>query len=111
LARTRLDYVKLTEDQINRLCAAVEAYESRYPRDMDDRDVDLGLKNILNTYTTPSAENRNAVLSSNAFYYIKVSGVKDRPILPDGRRKFDDPRTELDFAKSPDGVRIGDCLL
>ena len=111
LARTRVDYVKITEDQINRLCAAVEAYESRYPRDMDDRDVDLGLKNILNTYTTPSAENRNAILSSSAFYYIKVSGVKDRPILPEGRRKFDDPRTELDFAKSPDGVRIGDCLL
>jgi PLD-like domain len=89
IARGRLDYVRLTEDQIARLCTAVEAYEARYPRNVDDRDVDLGLKNILNTYTTPSAENRNVVLSPNAFYYIKVSGVKDRPILPHERRRFD----------------------
>jgi hypothetical protein len=92
------------------LCDAVQAYEKRYPRG-EDRDVDIGLKNILNTYSTPSAENRDVILSVHARYYIKVSGVKDRPILPESRRLFDEPRSELDFAKSPDKIRIGDCLL
>ena len=110
LAKSRVDYVNLTEDQIDRLCDAVEAYESRYPRGQD-RDVDVGLKNILNTYSTPSAENRDVILSPHARYYIKVSGVKDRPILPGSRRLFAEPRSELDFAKSPDRIRIGDCLL
>jgi len=110
MAKSRLDYVKLTEDQIARLCVAVEVYESRNPRD-EDRDVDLGLKNILNTYTTPSAGNRDVILSSHARYYIKVSGVKEYPIIPESRMKRADSRAELDFAKSPDKIRIGDCLL
>jgi len=110
LAMSRLNYVHLKEDQVDQLCNAVDAYQGRYGRN-DEGDVDVGLENILNTYSTPSAENRDAVLSSFANYYVKVSGVKDRPILPENQRAFAEPRTELDFAKSPDKFRIGDCLL
>jgi hypothetical protein len=109
IARNGLEYVSLTEYQIDRLCNAADFILRRDGRGSED--VDLGLKNILNTYATPSAGNRDVRLSPTARYFVKVSGVKDRPILPQDRVPFAQPHRQLDFAKSPDRVRIGDCLL
>ena len=74
-------------------------------------DVNIGLGNILNAYVTPGAGNPDVRLAGTATYYIKVSGVTERPILPEDRQPFDEPHTTLDFAKQPNNIRLGDCLL
>lgn len=89
---------------------AVGEYRKHYGA--EDTDMEVGLANILNRYATPSAGNRDAKLSPRARYFIKVSGTKDHPILPEQRRPWSGPHGKLDFAKSPDkAVVIGDCLL
>jgi hypothetical protein len=108
IARSRLDFVHLTEYQIGKLCAAVDVYRRDYQR---KGNVDVGLANFLNTYVTPGAGNSDIRLASTANYYIKVSGVTIHPILPEDRLPFDEPHTTLDFAKQPSNIRLGDCLL
>lgn len=104
-----LEFVSLAPHQIDRLCNAADFIERRDGRGAVD--INVGLKSILNTYGTPSAGNRNAVLSGNASYFIKVSGTKEYPILAANREPMVQPHCKLDFAKSPDRIRIGDCLL
>ncbi len=108
IARSTLDYVSLSAYQVDRLCAAADAFANEV-NDADDRDI--GLDNMLNNYATPSAGNRSIKLREHARYYIKVSGVSDRPILPADRRPFDEPHAPLSFAKSPGRISLGDCLL
>jgi hypothetical protein len=108
IARSRLDFVDLTEYQIGKLCAAVDAYGRDFER---KGNVDVGLTNFLNTYVTPAADNPDVRLANTATYYIKVSGVTEKPILPADRSPFDEPHTTLDFAKQPNNIRLGDCLL
>lgn len=110
IARRDLSYVHLAEHQIDRLCLAVEVWRQRNGSPEEDSDVGLG--NILNRYATPAAGNRNIRLANNARYFIKVSGDKDRPILPEDEEPRSEPHDKLDFAKSPDrAIVIGDCLL
>jgi hypothetical protein len=106
--RSALDYVSLSEYQIGMLCTAAEVF-ARGEKPSTDREI--GLTNILNRYCTPSAGNRSIRLRKDARYYIKVSGVTDRPILPKDRKPFDEPHCQLSFAKSPGRVKLGDCLL
>ena len=107
-ARSTLDYVNLSKYQIDQLCTAANIMAREVPA---ARDYEIGLKNILNNYCTPSAGNRSIVIRDSAEYYIKVSGVTDRPILVEDQQPFDEPHSELSFAKSPDNIRLGDCLL
>lgn len=103
-----IDYVSLADWQINKLCQASEIVG----RDIKKiEDIEIGLKAILNNYATPSAGNRDITLRDNAQYFIKVSGVKDRPILPEHRNPINDPHCMLTFAKEPKGIKLGDCLL
>jgi hypothetical protein len=108
VTRTSLDYVNLTEYQIKQLCTAAELVSEKL---VPSKDHEIGLKNILNNYCTPSEGNRSILIRNSAEYYIKVSGVADRPILPQQKRAFDEPHTELSFAKMPNNIRLGDCLL
>lgn len=107
--RSNLDYVNISQYQIDKLCAAAEAAKKEIP--IIGNNQDFGLKNILNNYCTPSAGNRRIKLRDYADYYIKVSGVSDKPILVEDQRAFDEPHCELSFAKSPNNIRLGDCLL
>jgi hypothetical protein len=110
VARRDLSYVHLAEHQIDRLCLAAEVW--RRQNGSPEEDTDVGLGNILNRYATPAAGNRNIRLAGNARYFIKVSGDKDRPILPKDEEPRSEPHGKLDFAKSPDkAIVIGDCLL
>ena len=110
VARRNLSYVHLAEHQINRLCLAAQVWLRR--NGSSDEDTDVGLGNILNRYATPAAGNTNMQLANNARYFIKVSGDKDRPILPEDEEPRSEPHDKLDFAKSPDrAIVIGDCLL
>ena len=110
VARRNLSYVHLAEHQVGRLCSAVEGWRQR--NGTPEEDFDVGLGNILNRYATPAAGNRSIRLDANARYFIKVSGDKDRPILPADQEPRSEPHCKLDFAKSPDkSIVIGDCLL
>ena len=122
IARSRLDFVHLTEYQIGKLCAAVDAYGRDFERKTIGPahqivqgilrgNVDVGLTNFLKTYVTPGAGNPDVRLANTATYYIKVSGVTEKPILPVDHIPFDEPHTTLDFAKQPNNIRLGDCLL
>ena len=106
--RSGLDYVNLSRYQVGRLCAAADTLAQHSRIDMSS---DVGLGNILNNYCTPSEENKNITLRTGAKYYIKVSGVTGRPILPEARRPFDEPQRKLSFAKKPTKIQLGDCLL
>lgn len=106
--RASLDYVCLAEWQIEKLCQAADIAR-RDIEPVPDREV--GLHSLLNNYAAPSAGNRDTVLRSTARYFIKVSGVRDRPILPEDHRAFDQPHCQLTFAKEPKGINLGDCLL
>jgi len=108
MCRKHLDYVNLSEWQIDKLCQAADIVGRNYT---PQEDREIGLKSILNNYAAPSAGNRSTTLGDGAKYYIKVSGVKDRPILPEQRRPVDQPHCTLTFAKEPKGVSLGDCLL
>lgn len=111
-ARIGLDFVHLTEDQVDQLCAAAKMMAKDWHWDPEvEGNKDFGLGNILKSYCTPAASNRQITIRDGAAYYIKVSGVTDRPILPKDRRPFAEPRSELTFAKNPNKIRIGDCLL
>ncbi len=108
-ARQTLDYVSLNEYQLDKLCAVAEIYiRDRGP---DNVREEIGLTNLLELYATPSAGNRNTKLRESANYFIKVSGVRDRPILPEERWPFDEPHGELTFAKNPKRINLGDCLI
>lgn len=108
MCRSQLDYVNLSEWQIDKLCQAADIIGRDYT---PQTDREIGLKSILNNYATPSAGNRSTTLREGAKYYIKVSGVKDRPILPEQRRAVNEPHCTLTFAKEPKGISLGDCLL
>lgn len=108
MCRKHLDYVNLSEWQIDKLCQAADIVGRNYT---PQEDREIGLKSILNNYATPSAGNRTTALRDGAKYYIKVSGVRDRPILPEQRRPVDQPHCTLTFAKEPKGISLGDCLL
>ncbi|MEO8315601.1 MAG: restriction endonuclease PLD domain-containing protein [Pseudomonadota bacterium] len=110
IGRQGLEYVHLAEHQVERMCWYADEYRKLYGN--EERDVNAGLQNFLNQYATPSAGNRNIRLTSTARHFIKVSGVKDDPILPKDRRPFAEPHGKLAFAKSPGkSIVIGDCLL
>lgn len=109
IARRGIEW-HLAEHQVERMCMFADVYK----RDLAGYvgDIDVGLGNFLNTYAVPAAGNRNVRLASTARYFIKVSGVRDRPILPQDRVPWDEPYGELDFAKDPGKlIAIGDCLL
>lgn len=108
--RKQIEYVSLSEYQIDKLCQGADAIKRNQAADLVT-DYDIGLANLLNRYATPSAGNRNMKLQKNAQYFIKVSGVTGRPILPEHRMPVDDPHCQLSFATSPGNVRLGDCLL
>lgn len=111
-SRKRLDYVQLTEFQIDQLCSTADSMAAlRKWNKADERDSDIGLSNILGRLCTPSVGNRNIVINESAQYFIKVSGVSDRPILPKDRSPRNEPHLELAFAKPPANLRLGDCLL
>jgi hypothetical protein len=110
VARRGLSYVHLAEHQIDRLCLAAEVWRQR--NGPPEENIDVGLGNILNRYATPAAGNRNIQLANNARYFVKVSGDRDNPILPEDEEPWVEPHGKLDFAKSPDkAIVIGDCLL
>jgi hypothetical protein len=110
IARRDLSYVHLAEHQIDRLCLAADSWRQRYGSPEEDTDVGLG--HILNRYATPAAGNRNTRLAENARFFIKVSGDRNHPILPDDEEPWSEPHGKLDFSKSPDkAIAIGDCLL
>lgn len=106
----RLDYVEISEYQLSRIISTVSAVQHLHA-DKVELNVNIGLDNILNNYCTPSAGNRDITLRDSSEYYIKVSGVKDRPIYPEDMRTFDEPHSELTFARSPSSINLGDCLL
>lgn len=107
-ARSGLDFVGLSRQQLGQLCGAADAAAKN---DRIDVTEDVGLGRILELYCTPSEGNRDIALRASAKYYIKVSGVSDRPILPADRWSFDEPQRILNFAKSPSKIELGDCLL
>jgi hypothetical protein len=110
IARRGIEFVHLAEHQIERMCWFADAYK----KDLAPYagDIDLGLGNFLNAYAVPAAGNRNILLAPNVRYFIKVSGVTERPILPRDRVPWDTPYGELDFNKSPGKkIEIGACLL
>lgn len=106
----RLDYVEISEYQLSRIVSTVLAVQHIH-NDTVEVDVNIGLDNILNNYCTPSKGNRNVTLRDGAEYYVKVSGVRDRPIYPEDMHAFNEPHTELTFARSPSSINLGDCLL
>lgn len=108
-----VDYVSIREDGLKMLCDTVDIFNraNKQTTKPPEIDIDIGLDNILNHYCTPSEGNHNIVLRKGAQYFIKVSGVTGRPILPIDRRPFDQPHAELSFAKQPKNLRLGDCLL
>lgn len=110
--RRGLDFVHLTEYQVSQLCAVVESVASmrNWSRDVT-RDDEIGISNILMSLCTPSEGNRGVKIKPGAAYYVKVSGVSDHPILPTARQAFDEPHSDLWFAKAPANLRLGDCLL
>jgi len=106
--RSELDYVSLAEWQIEKLCQTADVVSRDFP---SSGNREIGLTAMLNNYATPSAGNRSTELRSSATYFIKVSGVRDRPILPEHRTAIDEPHCKLTFAKEPKGLKLGDCLL
>jgi len=106
--RSNLDYVSLSEYQIEKLCVAAELIGRETKPSVD---LEIGLTRLLNLYGIPSAGNRSIKLREQAHYYIKVSGVRDRPILPEDRKPFNEPHCPLSFAKNPGSINLGDCLL
>lgn len=108
-----VDYVSITEHQLNLLCVTAETFKKDPKAGAKDpvKDVDIGLGSILNNYCTPSAGNKSVTLRKKAKFFIKVSGVRDHPILPEHRTPFNEPHAVLDFAKNPKGIEIGDCLI
>lgn len=103
-----IDFVSVTEQQVSLLCSVVRAAT---PSRVNDEDIDMGLPDILAKNCAPSAHNTNITIGPNARYFIKVSGYKDEPILPENREPRDDPHPELSFAKEPKGIYPGDVLL
>ena len=111
-ARSDLAYIHLTEYQINKLCDIADYIKDQVgPIPPSPVGHDIGLRNTLKMYCTPGPNNHDIQLKASAKYYIKVSGVRDDPILPSQRIPFDQPRRELSFATNPNKIRIGDCLL
>lgn len=108
MCRRSIDYVSLAEWQIDKLCQTADTIRRNYE---PGGDREIGLKSILNHYATPSAGNRETTLRRSASYYIKVSGVRNRPILPEHRIVISEPHCRLTFAKEPKGISLGDCLL
>ncbi|MFT6029896.1 MAG: HKD family nuclease [Oleiphilaceae bacterium] len=107
-SRAGLDYVNLSDWQIDKLCQTAEIASSKQP---PSGNREIGITSMLNNYATPSAGNRNTELRNGAEYYIKVSGVSDHPILPVNREPRDEAHGRLTFAKSPKSISLGDCLL
>jgi HKD family nuclease len=107
-SRAGLDYVYLSDWQIDKLFQTAEIASSKQPPS-DNREI--GITSMLNNYATPSAGNRNTELRNGAEYYIKVSGVRDYPILPENREPRDEGHGRLTFAKAPKNISLGDCLL
>lgn len=113
--------MNLSEYHINRLCVAADHMLKIDKRFSDynkspkmaeaSLNFDIGLDNILNNFCTPAEGNRSITLRDNAKFFIKVSGVTDRPILPEHKEPNDDPQKELWFAKQPKNLSLGDCLL
>jgi len=106
--KLHLDYVNLSAFQIGQLCTAASIMAREIKPQVDH---EIGLNNILNNFCTPSEGNRNITLRDSTEYYIKVSGVTDEPILPENKEPFDEPHSQLSFAKSPNNIKLGDCLL
>jgi PLD-like domain len=109
LVRRQVDFINVNEYQVRKLCIAAADIASRGVQQPEDRDIGLG--NLISKYCTPAEGRTDIGLREFATYYIKVSGVSDRPILPEHKIAFAEPRTPLSFAKSPPNMRIGDCLL
>lgn len=103
-----IDFVHITEQQVSILCSVVGAAA---PTRTKDDDIDMGLPDILAKNCAPSTHNTDIVLKPDARYFVKVSGYKDEPILPENREPRDDPHPELSFAREPKGIYPGDMLV
>lgn len=110
-SKNSLEFVSLSDYQINKMCDTVEIMMRNKKGLEKQEDIDIGLTNIISKFCTPSAGNRNIELREGAQFFISVAGVSDRPILPEDKRKFNNPHPTLWFAKKPKGMKLGDCLL
>lgn len=110
-SKNALEFVSLSAYQIDKMCQTVEIMMKNSRRLEKQKDIDIGLINIISKYCTPSAGNREIKLRENSNFFISVTGVSDRPIFPKDKRKFNDPHPTIWFAKEPKGMKLGDCLL
>ncbi|HIP02444.1 MAG TPA: NgoFVII family restriction endonuclease [Campylobacterales bacterium] len=108
--RKSLDFVSLAELQIDRLCT-ISDYMKKTKRFEKQEDIDIGLLENIKKDCTPSVENRDIKLREGSQYYINLSGVSDRPVLPKDKRKYNSAHTQLSFAKESTNMKLGDCLL
>lgn len=106
-----LDFVSLRDNQIEMLCTTVKTIQNNKRHLEKQEDIDIGLNNIISKYCTPSAMNKDIKLRDGSKYFITVSGVSEKPILPEDKRKITEPQTTISFSKEPRGMRLGDCLL
>lgn len=109
-AKSQLDYINITDYQIDLMLSVVQTI-TRLRKNDTLQDEEIGLSNILNNNCTPSHGNTSITLKNDAKFYIKVSGEQEAPILPKDKEQFNDPQTELTFAKPPMNINQGDCLL
>jgi hypothetical protein len=111
-ARRNLSFIKLNEYQIKKLCDVANYISNMLAPIQDDpRDYDIGLQNALNMYCTPSGNKQGVIFKNGARVYVKVSGTKDDPILPNQRISFNEERREIWFSNSPNKIKIGDCII
>ena len=75
------------------------------------QSVDLKLINGLERVAVPSGANRNISFAESARYFIKVSGDRERPILPEDREPINTTESMLVFGKKPKRLRINDCII
>jgi HKD family nuclease len=108
--QTSLDFVNLAQFQLDTLCVIAEHMKKliRYEK---QENIDIGLLKNIEKNCTPSIGNREIKLRENTQYYISLSGVSDRPVLPKDKRKYDEAHTDLWFAKEPKNMKLGDCIL
>lgn len=110
-SKNALEFVSLSIYQIDKMCQTVEVM-LRNQRNLEkQKDIDIGLLNIISKYCTPSAGNREIKLRENKKFFISVAGVRDKPILPKDKIKFNKPHSTIWFAKEPKDMILGDCLI
>lgn len=107
-----ISFVNLSKYQIKKLCDVSDFIKNSQSSIPDDPlDYDIGLRNVLKMYCTPSEEAGGTEFKEAANCYIKVSGTRDDPILPEHHTEFGETRREIWFSTSPNKIKIGDCII